>query len=174
MSDQIQLPDFTTMSKDEILAWMARTLEWAGAVLSETPKVESPTPGPPTKVAAVRLPAALIEDFDRFAEEDHADRTAVMRRALADYAERRRAAGGTSESKITVLTASTDVTEEILTIVESVHDRWFAHGRIDWEDFIHRMNGAALKDGSVIDLGSDMSSPAIKAVIAHVRTYRRW
>jgi hypothetical protein len=68
-----------------------------------------------------------------------------------------------------------DVTGEILGLAERIFDGWFADGRerIDWHDFLDRLDGATLDDESTLDLGTDLSSPAIVKIKAHVREYRR-
>lgn len=51
--------------------------------------------------------------------------------------------------------------------IESVHDGQYSEGRIDWEDFIDRLEGHGL------DLGESMDSPAIQRIKAIVREMRR-
>lgn len=58
---------------------------------------------------------------------------------------------------------------ELLSAAESVFDGWYAESsRIDWEDFIDRVEIYA-----GIDMGSDMMSPAIQAIQRHIRVYRK-
>lgn len=58
--------------------------------------------------------------------------------------------------------------EKLFTVAESIYDGWYADARIDWEDFIDRLEAA-----SNIDFGSDMDSPLIRRVKAHIRKYRK-
>lgn len=66
-----------------------------------------------------------------------------------------------------------EVTEEIMELAYGVVDGWYQTGRIDWEDFLDRFDGAELSDGTILDLGEDMVSPAIKKIKSYVRDYRR-
>jgi hypothetical protein len=73
----------------------------------------------------------------------------------------------------TVITAE-QVTDEILTAAENIYDGWWANeDRIDWQDFIDRLDGSPLDDGTSLDLGDDMTSPAIRKIKAHVNAYRK-
>ena len=66
------------------------------------------------------------------------------------------------------------VTAEILQLAYSIVDGWYSDGtRIDWEDFLYRMDSSELDDGSRIDLGNSMLSPAIRKIKSEVRKYRR-
>jgi hypothetical protein len=70
--------------------------------------------------------------------------------------------------------SAADVTEEILEAAEAIYDGWFAdEQRIDWENFFDRLDGIPLDDGTVLDLGMDTMSPAIKAIKSHIRTYAK-
>lgn len=52
---------------------------------------------------------------------------------------------------------------------EAVYDGWYAAtDRVDWEDFLDR-----LEQRTDYDLGSDLNSPLIRRIKAHVRVYRR-
>jgi hypothetical protein len=69
---------------------------------------------------------------------------------------------------------STDVTSEVFTAAEIVYDGWFADKpKIDWFDFIDRLDSTPLEDGTILDLGDDMFSTAIQAIIQHVRNYKK-
>lgn len=62
-----------------------------------------------------------------------------------------------------------DVTSDILEAAEEVFNGWFADSaRIDWEDFVDR-----LESSTGTDFGDSMLSPAIKKIQAHVRAYRK-
>lgn len=65
--------------------------------------------------------------------------------------------------------AKTNIPPEVLEAVESVYDGWYANSeRIDWYDFVDRV-----EQMSEVDLGSDMLSPTINGIKAHVRKYRK-
>lgn len=70
------------------------------------------------------------------------------------------------------ISAAADVTPEILEIAESVVDGWYADGRVDWEDFVDRMDDVELADGMRTDFGEDMNSPAVRKIKSYVRKYR--
>ncbi len=69
--------------------------------------------------------------------------------------------------------SAADVDSELLEMAESVYDGWYSEGRIDWEDFIDRLDESICQDGRVIDLGDSLDSPAIRKIKAHIRAYRR-
>lgn len=78
-----------------------------------------------------------------------------------------------SEVQYTTVVGADDVTEEILDAAESIFDGWYAdEPRIDWEDFLDRLDGIPLENGTRLDLTSDMMAPAVKAIKAHIRKYR--
>ena len=78
-----------------------------------------------------------------------------------------------SEPTYTRVTEAAQVTEEILDIAQDTEEGWFGDSaRIDWEDFIDRMDGTDLKDGTRLDLGDQIDSPAIRKIKRHVRTLR--
>lgn len=59
--------------------------------------------------------------------------------------------------------------EELMEAAESIFDGWYAdRTRIDWDDFLYRLECA-----TDVDLGSNMMSPQIARIKAHVRAYRR-
>lgn len=65
--------------------------------------------------------------------------------------------------------AGSDIPPEVLEAAESVFDGWYADGeRVDWHDFVDRV-----EQMSGVDLGSDMLSPTIKGIKAHIREYRK-
>jgi hypothetical protein len=64
------------------------------------------------------------------------------------------------------------VTEEILKIAQGIYDGWFdGVGPIDWENFLDRLDGAELADGSKIDLSEQMNSGAIRKIKREIRAY---
>jgi hypothetical protein len=58
--------------------------------------------------------------------------------------------------------------DEIYRVAEEIADGWYAEGRVDWQDFIDR-----LEKYTDVDFGCDMGSPLIKGVKAHIRAYRK-
>lgn len=77
-----------------------------------------------------------------------------------------------SKTRWTTAEAAEDVTPEILEAAESIVNGWYADGRVDWQDFIDRLDGTPLDDGTRLNLGDTMTSPAIRKIKAHVRAYR--
>lgn len=74
----------------------------------------------------------------------------------------------------TDLVTAEDVTPEILAAAEHVFDGWFASAaRIDWPEFIDRLDGMTLEDGSALNMGDSLKSPAISVIVTHVRTYAK-
>jgi hypothetical protein len=72
----------------------------------------------------------------------------------------------------TTVTTEADLTSEILEAAEGIFDGWYAdETRIDWEDFLDRLDGIPLNDGTTLDLGDSVVSPAVKAIKAHIRRY---
>lgn len=60
------------------------------------------------------------------------------------------------------------LSDVLVAAVESVYDSWWAgRARIDWHDFLDRV-----EDMADVDLGDDMLSPTIKAIKVYVRTLR--
>lgn len=76
------------------------------------------------------------------------------------------------DKRFTTVIASEDVTPEILAVVEGIVDGWYPTGRIDYQDLLDRVERTTLDNGTWLDLGGDMLSPAIKRIKAHVRKYR--
>jgi hypothetical protein len=77
-------------------------------------------------------------------------------------------------TRYTAVRTANDVTTEILNAAESIFDVWYAHKpRINWVYFLERLDGIPLKDGSTLNLGKDLASPAIEVIEAHIRRYRR-
>jgi hypothetical protein len=57
--------------------------------------------------------------------------------------------------------------------IESVHSGWFTGpDPIDWEDFIDRLDGRRMENGSLIDMGGQLDSAAIRRIKAIVRELR--
>jgi hypothetical protein len=77
-------------------------------------------------------------------------------------------------NNFTTVTSITDVTDEIKSAAESIYDGWYANvPQIDWYDFIDRLDGIPLIDGTTLDLGNNMQSPAILVIIKHIRKYKK-
>lgn len=70
----------------------------------------------------------------------------------------------------TTVTAADQVTEEILSAAESIHDGWPDE---TWSESLDRLDGIVLADGTKLDLGMDMGSPAIKRIKKHIGDYRK-
>lgn len=67
-----------------------------------------------------------------------------------------------------------DVTEEILDLAREATDAgWFPDGKIEWETVWDRMDGATLRDGTRLDLGGDLSSPALRKIQRVIRKEAR-
>ena len=82
-----------------------------------------------------------------------------------------------------IVVEADQVTVEVLTLAEKVVDLWFAHDGETvpgwhwpvslWADLFDQIQGRELEDGSVIDLGEDLNSPAFTAIKDHVLAHRR-
>lgn len=80
------------------------------------------------------------------------------------------------EHHYVILTTREDVSEEVLQVAEDIFDGWFSDAaRIDWEDFLDRMDGTHLDghENRELDLGGDLDSPAIRAIKRHINRIRR-
>lgn len=89
--------------------------------------------------------------------------------AVADQYKQR---SGTAE--YTTVTEASQVTEEILAAAEEVYNGWYTNGtKIDWEEFIDRIDGSPLDDGTTLDLGDSPLSPAINKIKQHVQAYAK-
>jgi hypothetical protein len=66
-----------------------------------------------------------------------------------------------STSDWTSPTQAADVTDEMVEIAREIVDGWYQEGRVDWEDVWDRMDGAELADGTHLDLGTDLGTPAL-------------
>lgn len=71
------------------------------------------------------------------------------------------------------VTLAGDVDDEILDLAKMVYEGFYEGKRIDWDDFLNRMDGASLENGDVIDLGDSMLSPAVIKIKTHVRQLER-
>jgi hypothetical protein len=68
------------------------------------------------------------------------------------------------EARYTELQSADAVTEEIISLAYDIVDGWYQEGPVDWEDVLDRLDGATLADGSLLDLGSSLTSPAIRKI----------
>lgn len=74
----------------------------------------------------------------------------------------------------TTITAAEDVTDEVMDAARSVVDGWYAaDDRIDWEDVWERLDGTELDNGTKIDMGNSLISPAIDLIKKRIRAERR-
>lgn len=74
----------------------------------------------------------------------------------------------------TAIREAADVTDEIIGMAQEIYAGWFGDGqRIDWHDFFDRLDGAELADGSRLDLGDTMDSPAIKKIQREIRAFSK-
>lgn len=78
-----------------------------------------------------------------------------------------------THAEYTVPRTAADVTDEILRVAEEVESGWFSDGPIDWEDFLDRMDGSTLADGTHLDMGGETDSPAIRRIQRHIRNLRK-
>jgi hypothetical protein len=80
----------------------------------------------------------------------------------------------TSDNVWTEIRTAADVTPEILDLAEHIEAGWWSgDARIDWGEFVDRMDGARLKDGTRLDVGADLDSPAIRKIKKHIRDLRK-
>ena len=61
-----------------------------------------------------------------------------------------------------------DLTDDILVVAEDIADACYPEGRIDWADFLER-----LEKHTDCDFGAADRSPAINKIQRHVRDYRK-
>ena len=62
----------------------------------------------------------------------------------------------------TSLTSPEQITDEIVSMVVEVLRGWYPDNRTDWEDVWDRVDGSELSDGTRLDLGTDLLSPALR------------
>lgn len=80
---------------------------------------------------------------------------------------------GFSNTDRRTLVDAEDVPEELLDRAVDVADSWYGDGRIDWVDVLDRLDGFEASDGTCLDLGDNLTSPAIRKIKSHVRRIRR-
>jgi len=79
----------------------------------------------------------------------------------------------TDDDNFLELKTAGQVTDEIANLAFEIADGWYQDTRIDWEDLLNRLDGSQLADKSVLDLGNDLMSPAIKEIKRRVQVMRK-
>jgi hypothetical protein len=72
----------------------------------------------------------------------------------------------------TVPVTAEAVTEEMVQLTLDIVDGWYPEGRIDWEDVWDRLDFTELKDGTRLELGVELLSPALKKIKSEVKKIR--
>lgn len=65
------------------------------------------------------------------------------------------------------------VTEEIVQAAFDIVEGWYNEGRIDWDNVWDRMEGSVLEDGTELDMGTDIDSPAMRRIKREVNKRRK-
>lgn len=75
------------------------------------------------------------------------------------------------DTTYTTIVTAEDVTEEVLEMAWSVIEGWYQGGdrKIDWESVWDRMDGYVMKDGSEIDMGGEVDTPAMRKIQREIR-----
>lgn len=68
------------------------------------------------------------------------------------------------DDQYTSIRTEEDVTQEIIDLLRSVVSAHYPEGRIDWPDVWDRMDGRTLNDGTALDMGDELDTPAIKSL----------
>lgn len=76
-------------------------------------------------------------------------------------------------NKYTSPVTAEDVTEEMVQAAVDIVDGWYQGSRIDWGDVLDRLDGTLLDDGTRLDLGNDLTTPAIAKIKKDVRARLR-
>lgn len=66
--------------------------------------------------------------------------------------------------------------EEVPTIhdsIEGIVEGWFLDSPLNAEDFLARLEGDLLPDGKKLDLGTQMDSPVVLAVLKYARRVKK-
>ena len=74
---------------------------------------------------------------------------------------------------LTTIMQTDQVTEEIIQAAVDIVEGWYNEGRVDWDNVWDRMDGQVLNDGSEIDMGTDIESPAMRKIKREVNKRRR-
>lgn len=69
---------------------------------------------------------------------------------------------------MSAITQAADITAEVLADAEEIYSGWYEDTRIDWDDFLYR-----LESRTGIDLGTEATSPAIRRIQSHIRAFRK-
>lgn len=74
-------------------------------------------------------------------------------------------------SRYTEVLTADDVTPEVMALAWGIIEGWYASGdeKIDWEDVWDRMDGAHLEDDSLVDLGGQTDTPAMRRIQREMR-----
>jgi hypothetical protein len=76
-------------------------------------------------------------------------------------------------SDYTYIRSKESVSDEILRGAEYTNDLWFNDvSRIKWSQFWDLLEGWPLLDGTCLDLGAELGTPAMKEIKKHIRAYR--
>ena len=76
-----------------------------------------------------------------------------------------------SDKTYTTITEAAQVTEEILNLAWDKVEGWYMDSAIDWDDVWDRMDGTTLGDGTTLDMGNSVDTPAIRKI---KRTMNQW
>lgn len=75
-------------------------------------------------------------------------------------------------SNLRSLIATGSVTDEVLSLTESITDGWYRDGPIDWQDVWDRLDGTWLNDGTCLDI-PELDSPAQRKIRKHISSARK-
>lgn len=95
-------PDFSGMTRDEVLAWFDGADDISPVIATMDPATEpvsSPAGDGPMMLASIRLPVAMVEQLDSFADLDGVRRSDVIREALGAYLRDRTSPVGRDEAE---------------------------------------------------------------------------
>jgi predicted transcriptional regulator len=95
-------PDFEQMSKDEVVAWFNAAEDVSPLLSAVTPvsdEVASPATDGPMALISIRLPVAMVDELDSFADMGHTRRSDIIRDALASYIKDRTAPVGPDDAE---------------------------------------------------------------------------
>lgn len=77
------------------------------------------------------------------------------------------------ETRYTTIVEADQVTEEIIEIIWQITNGWYQDRTIDWENVWDRADGSELEDGTKLDFGEDLDSPAMRKIKNRIRKDRR-
>lgn len=73
------------------------------------------------------------------------------------------------DKRLTSPVEAADVTEEMIKAATDILTGWYADGKACWEEVWDRMDGMELKDGSILDLGNELLTPALAKIEREAR-----